>query len=122
MVRRQQQVGTDLLRQHAIALSALGRGDEAIAIWRRIAARLPDDADVAFHLAAALDAGGHHRDAEKTIRHAMTLGAVSPEAKYLHARTLIAIDRHDEAEALLREVVRALKTVPYVMKAGRDVR
>ncbi|MBS0591618.1 MAG: tetratricopeptide repeat protein [Proteobacteria bacterium] len=96
----------ELLRQHAIALNALGRSDEAADIWCRIAALLPDDADVAFHLAAALDAGGRHRDAEKTMRRAIALGAVSPEAKYLHARTLIATDRHDEAEALLRDVVR----------------
>lgn len=99
--------GFDLLHQRAIALSALGRFDAAAAIYRRIVAAAPDNAGAELFLAGALDAAGRHREAEQSARRAITKGATTPETRYLHARTLIATDRADEAENLLRDVVHA---------------
>jgi len=96
---------SDLLQQRAIALSAIDRADDAIAIYRRIADAAPDNAGIEMLLAGALDSAGRHREAEQRARHAIANGANTPEARYLHARTLIATDRTDEAERLLREVV-----------------
>lgn len=97
----------DLLHQRALALSALGRLDEAIAIHRRIVAASPSNANAEMFLAGMLDSAGRHREAEQRARSAIAKGADTDEARYLHARTLIATDRSSEAEDLLRAVVNA---------------
>ncbi|MBS0516716.1 MAG: tetratricopeptide repeat protein [Proteobacteria bacterium] len=97
----------DLLQQRAIALAKLARLDEAIAIQQRLVAMAPDNATVELLLAGTLDTAGRHREAERHARSAIGKGASSAEAHYLHARTLIATDRADEAETLLRNVVAA---------------
>jgi len=97
----------DLLHQRAIALSVTDRADDAISIYRSLADAAPDNAGIEMLLAGALDSAGRHREAEQHARRAIANGANTPEARYLHARTLIATDRTDEAERLLREVVEA---------------
>ncbi|MGH8122553.1 MAG: tetratricopeptide repeat protein, partial [Rudaea sp.] len=100
----------DLLAQRATALGALGRHDEAIMLYRRIVAALPNHAGAELNLAAALDAGGRHRDAESAARRAIANGADTPEAHHLHARVLIASNRLDEAEAAWRAALRQRPT------------
>jgi tetratricopeptide (TPR) repeat protein len=104
------QADPDLLTQRAVAFAALERHDDAIALYRRIAGALPDHAGAELNLAAALEAAGQHREAESTARSAITKGANSPEAHFVHARALIASNRFDEAEVALREILRQRPT------------
>ncbi len=104
------QADFDLLTQRATALAALGRHDEAIALYRRIVVALPNHAGAELNLAAALDVAGRHGEAESAARRAIGRGANTPEAQHLHARTLIASNHFDEAEAAWREALRQRPT------------
>jgi tetratricopeptide (TPR) repeat protein len=99
------QADLDLLNQRASALAAVERVDEAIALLRRIVASVPTNPVAELNLAGALDNAGEHAGAEASVRLARSKGANSPEATFLHARTLLALARYAEAEAALRETL-----------------
>ena len=96
----------DLLTQQAAALSALRRHDEAIALYRRIlraphkAIRSPRPTSPPRSRRRA-----HYVEAEKTARRAIASGATSAEAHFVHARSLIANNRFDEAQAALVQTI-----------------
>jgi tetratricopeptide (TPR) repeat protein len=118
MPARGAQADHDLLRQRALAFLALGRPEDAIALYRRIVAEAPENGNAEALLAGALDSAGHHYAAEQSARRAIGKGMTSPETLYLHARTLIAVDRAHEAEELLCRVV-AMR--PRFADAQRDL-
>jgi tetratricopeptide (TPR) repeat protein len=97
----------DILTQHAVALSALGRHDEGIALHRRVVEAAPGNAIAEFNLAAALNGAGSHRDAETAVRSAIARGVDTPEAHFVHACSLCALSRFADAEqALLKTIDR----------------
>lgn len=92
----------ELATQHVNALAALGRGDEAIAFYRTLAAN-PSGNAAAFHaLAIALQAANRHDEAERALQPVLT--RIRPTAALLHtqARSLVALGEFDRAEAALR--------------------
>ncbi|MEP6940744.1 MAG: tetratricopeptide repeat protein [Rudaea sp.] len=91
----------DMLTQQAAALAALRRHAEAIEIYRRIQRALPGNPLAELNLASALDAAGQHVAAERAAGNAIGRGAASAEAHFVHARSLIALGRFEEAQAAL---------------------
>ena len=96
----------DLLTKRAVALVALDRHDEALLIYRHVAAASPNNPVGELNLAAALDSAGEHRDAVSAASRAIGKGADTPEAHYVHARALTATNRFDEAAAAFRKAIR----------------
>ena len=96
----------ELATQHVTALVALGRKDEAIAFYRRLAANSPDNAAAAHALAIALQAANRHGEAESMARRVRAREPRTAAFGYTHARSLIALGEFDRAEAALRECLR----------------
>lgn len=96
----------ELATQHVTALVALGRKDEAIAFYRRLAANSPDNAAAAHALAIALQAANRHEEAESMARRARAREPRTAVFGYTHARSLIALGAFDRAEAALRDCLR----------------
>lgn len=95
----------ELATQHVNALVALGRGDEAIAFYRTLAANPPGNVAASHALAIALQAANRHDEAERALQ--PVLARVRPTASLLHtrARSLIALGEFGRAEAALRDGV-----------------
>ncbi|WP_035692808.1 tetratricopeptide repeat protein [Azospirillum halopraeferens] len=84
----------------ALALHEAGRRAEARALYRRVLAQVPADAN-AWHLLGVLHAEeGDHEAGEAFIRLALTIVEV-PEFHYNRAMSLVARSRFDEAVAAL---------------------
>src|SRR5579875_3344360 len=92
----------ELVTQHVTALIALGRTEEAVAFYRRIADGTPDDPAAAHGLAIALQAAGSQAEAEQTAHRLLSRGYQSASLGYTHARSLIALGELERAEAALR--------------------
>ena len=77
-----------------------------MAHYRRLAALAPDDHVATHTLAIALNAANQPQEGERWVRH--TLGRTRPTAAmhHTHARSLIALERFDQAEPVLRECLR----------------
>ena len=95
----------DLLTQQAAALGALRRHAEAIELYERIQRSVPGNLVAELNLASALDAAGRHAQAERAAGSAIARGARTAEAHFVHARSLIALGRFDEAQAALRQSI-----------------
>ena len=96
----------ELVTQHVAALVALGRQDEAVAIYRRVVAAAPGHPTAAHALAIALDAASQPAEAEQFARHALTRGQPTASLYFTHARSLIALGDFDRAETALRDCLR----------------
>lgn len=96
----------ELATQHVASLVALGRKDEAIAFYRRLAADSPGNVAAAHALAIALQAADRHEEAEGLARHARAREPRTAAFGYTHARSLIALGAFDRAEAALRDCLR----------------
>lgn len=96
----------ELVTQHVTALAALGRHEEAIAIYRRRAERSPADPAAAHALAIALDAANRHAEAERVAQSAIAIGHRTAAAYFTHARSLIGLGKFDRAEAALHDCLR----------------
>jgi tetratricopeptide (TPR) repeat protein len=96
----------ELVTQHVAALAALGRLDEAVAGYRRIAAAAPDNLAAAHALAISLDAATQHAEAERVAHDALTRGHKTAALYQTHARSLIALGAFDRAEEALRDCLR----------------
>ena len=96
----------NLSEQLVAAYAALGRQSEAVAHGRRLVALAPDNLIATYILALALNAAGQPEEGERVAR--QTLSPTRPIAAlhYTHARSLIDLERFDEAELALRECVR----------------
>lgn len=96
----------ELVAQHVAALGALGKQDEAVAFYRRVAAAAPDRPAAAHALAIALGAANRHREAERLARQTVAQGRPSALLYCTHARSLIALGDFEGAEAALRDGLR----------------
>ncbi len=96
----------DLSALHVAAYAALGRQGEAVANYRRRVAQAPDDAVAAHTLAVALNAAQQPEEAERIARQMLLRARPTAALHYTHARSLLSLQRFDEAEIALRECVR----------------
>ncbi|MEP6938596.1 MAG: putative 2OG-Fe(II) oxygenase [Rudaea sp.] len=96
----------DLVAQHVTALNALGRGDEAVAAYRRAAQARPADALATHALAIALGSAAQHREAEQVAARAIAAGRTDASLQHARARSLIALRDFVGAETALREALR----------------
>jgi tetratricopeptide (TPR) repeat protein len=99
-------VDDDLSALHVAAYAALGRQGEAVANYRRLVSLAPDNPIATHTLAVALNAANQPEEAERVVR--QTLGRTRPTAAmhHTHARSLITLERFDQAELALRECVK----------------
>ncbi|HVH83038.1 MAG TPA: tetratricopeptide repeat protein, partial [Steroidobacteraceae bacterium] len=100
------QADMDLAALHVAAYAALGRQGEAVAHYRRLVARAPDNPVATHTLAVALHAAHQPEEAERVAR--QTLKRTQPTAAlhHTHARSLLSLERFEEAEVALHECVR----------------
>jgi len=96
----------DLSALHVAAYAALGRQDEAVANYRRLVARAPDNPVATHSLAVALNAAQQPEEAERVVRHALLRSRPTAALHYTHARSFLSLERFDQAELALRECVR----------------
>jgi tetratricopeptide (TPR) repeat protein len=96
----------DLVAQHVAGLAALGRQGEAVATFRQVASVSPGNPLAAHALAMALEAANQPAEAEHVARQALRHGQPTAMLHYTHARSLIALDAFDQAEAALRASLR----------------
>ncbi len=96
----------DLIAQHVAALTALGRQGEAVATFRQAVAASPGNLLAAQGLAMALDAASQPAEAEHVARQALARGQPTALLHYTHARSLVALNEFDRAEAALRASLR----------------
>jgi tetratricopeptide (TPR) repeat protein len=96
----------DLAALHVGAYAALGRAADAVSHYRRLIAQAPNDPVAAHTLALALNAAQQPQEAERIARQALARGRPSAALHYTHARSLLSLERFDEAEAAFRECVR----------------
>ena len=95
----------DLSALHVAAYAALGRQGEAVASYRRLAAQAPDNPVAAHTLAVALNAAQQPEEAERIARQTLLRSRPTAALHYTHARSLLSLERFDEAELALRECV-----------------
>lgn len=88
-----------------VALSALGRGDDAEKAYRQAIAHNARSADAYNNLGILLCDLGRHHEAEPLLRAAIRLRAESPECHINLGVALKSLDRLDEAEAAQRRAL-----------------
>lgn len=96
----------DLSALHVRAYAALGRQNDALAFYRELVARAPDNPVAAHTLAVALHAARQPAEAERVARQALLRTRPTGALHYTHALSLLSLERPDEAELALRECVR----------------
>jgi predicted Zn-dependent protease len=96
----------DLSAVHVAAYAALGRQGEAVLNYRRLVARVPDNPVATHSLAVALNAAQQPAEAERLMRHTLLRSRPTAALHYTHARSLLSLERFDQAELALRECVR----------------
>jgi tetratricopeptide (TPR) repeat protein len=96
----------DLSALHVAAYAALGRQSEAVANYRRLVALAPDNHIAAHTLAIALNAANQPEEGERVVRQTLSRTRPTAALHYTHARSLITLERFDQAELALRECVR----------------
>lgn len=96
----------DLSALHIAAYAALGRQGEAVANHRLLVARAPDNPVVTHALAVALNAAQQSEEAERLMGHTLSRTRPTAALHYTHARSLLSLERFDQAELALRECVR----------------
>ena len=96
----------ELSALHVAAYAALGRQSEAVANYRRLAALAPDNPIATHTLAVALNAANQPEEGERVVRQTLCRTRPTAALHYTHARSLITLERFDQAELALRECVR----------------
>ena len=96
----------DLSALHVAAYAALGRQSDAVANYRRLVAQAPDDPVATHTLAVALNAAQQPEEAERIARDALRRTRPTAALHYTHGRSLLSLERFDEAELALRECIR----------------
>jgi tetratricopeptide (TPR) repeat protein len=96
----------ELSALHVAAYAALGRQSEAVEHYRHFAALAPDDHVAAHTLAAALNAASQPEEAERVVSQALRRTRPTAALYLTHARSLITLERFEQAELALRECVR----------------
>ena len=95
-----------LAAQHAAALVALGRAQEAVAFYQARSERSPDDPAAAQALAISLSATGRAGDGGRVAERLLQRGIKSAPLWLAHARGLMADGADARAEEALRECLR----------------
>ena len=96
----------DLSALHVAAYAALGRQSEAVAYYRRLLALAPDNHVAAHTLAVALNAANQPEEGERVVRQTLCRTRPTAALHHTHARSLITLERFDQAELALRECIR----------------
>jgi tetratricopeptide (TPR) repeat protein len=96
----------DMSALQVAAYTALGRQAEAVEYYRRLVAQAPENAVAAHALAVALNADQQPEEAERVARQTLQRAQPTAALHYTHARSLLTLERFEEAEAALRECVR----------------
>src|ERR1700722_11067806 len=96
----------DLSALHVVAYAALGRQSEAVANYRHLAELAPDNPIATHALAVALNAANQPEEAERVVRQTLSRTRPTAALHHTHARSLITLERFEQAELALRECVR----------------
>ena len=96
----------DLSALHVAAYAALGRQGEAVAHYRHLVARAPEDPVATHALALALNAARQPAEAERVVRHALLHSRPTAALHYTHARSLLDLEQFEQAELALSECIR----------------
>jgi tetratricopeptide (TPR) repeat protein len=96
----------ELSALHVAAYAALGRENEAVANYRRLVALAPDNHTATHALAVALIAANQPQEGERVVRQMLSHTRPTAAMHHTHARSLITLERFDQAELALRECVR----------------
>jgi tetratricopeptide (TPR) repeat protein len=99
-------IDADLSALHVAAYAALGRQSEAVANYRRLVALAPDNPVLTHTLAVALNAANQPEEGERVARQTLSRARPTGALHYTHARSLITLERFDQAELALRECLR----------------
>jgi tetratricopeptide (TPR) repeat protein len=97
------EVDADLAALHVTAHAALGCAREAVAHYRSLAALAPDNPTVSHTLALALNAAQQPEEGERIARGTLSRTRPTAALHHTHARSLIALERFQEAEQALRD-------------------
>jgi Flp pilus assembly protein TadD len=100
------QLDDDLSALHVAAYATLGREGEAVANYRRLAELAPENHTATHTLAVALNAANQPEEGERVVRQTLSRSPATAALHHTHARSLIALERFDQAELALRECVR----------------
>ena len=95
----------ELAALHVAAYAALGRQREAVAHYRHRKALAPDDSVFTHALAIALNAAKQPEEGESMARQALGRSRPTAALHLTHARSLITLERFDQAELALRQCV-----------------
>lgn len=97
----------EALRLRGALAHQIGNHTAAAALLKRAAARLPNDAEVRLHLAAALEATGDRTTAERVYRKAVKLAGTESVEAPTHLAAFLRAEpaKQAEAERLLRSVL-----------------
>ena len=99
-------VDDELSALHVAAYAALGRQSEAVADYRRLVALAPANHVASHALAIALNSANQPEEAERVVRQTLSRTRPTAALHHSHARSLITLERFDQAELALRECVR----------------
>jgi tetratricopeptide (TPR) repeat protein len=99
-------VDAELSTLHVAAYAALGRQSEAVAYYRRLVALAPENLAAAHTLAVALNSANQSEEGERVVRQTLSRTRPTAALHYTHARSLITLERFDQAELALRECLR----------------
>jgi tetratricopeptide (TPR) repeat protein len=99
-------VDAELSALHVAAYAALGRQSEAVAYYRRLVALAPENLTAAHTLAVALNSANQSEEGERVLRQTLSRTRPTAALHYTHARSLITLERFDQAELALRECVK----------------
>jgi tetratricopeptide (TPR) repeat protein len=108
----------ELSALHVAAYAALGRQNEAVANYRRLVALAPDNPIATHSLAVALNAASQAEEAERVARQTLSRTRPTAALHHTHARSLITLERFDQAELALRECVRL---APHLAEAHNSL-
>jgi tetratricopeptide (TPR) repeat protein len=93
----------ELVAQHIAVLAALGRREEAVALYRRKVAASPGDLTAAQSLAMALEGANQHEEAARVAQRTLRQGHRTAALYHSYARSLLAQGAPERAEAALRD-------------------
>ena len=96
----------DLSARHVAAYAALGRQSDAVAHYRRLVAQAPDNPVATHTLAVALHAAQQPQEAERVVRETLARTRPTAALHYTHARSLLSLERFEEAEVALSACVK----------------
>jgi Flp pilus assembly protein TadD len=91
---------------HVAAYAALGRQSEAVANYRRLVTLAPDNHVATHTLAVALLAANQAEEGERVVQQTLIRARPTAALHHTHARSLITLERFEQAELALRECVK----------------